>query len=95
MNVNGMNPLATVETWRNIAKQLKRAPGWLFTKMAKADKITTKKLKYKPTDAAIEFYILRNEISRDQFLDANKLFPVEINNYLKMIDEQLAVYDKN
>lgn len=95
MNVNGMNPLSTIETWRTIAKQLKRSPGWLYTKMNKADKITVKKLKYKPTDAAIEFYIEKNQISKDQFLEANKLFPVEINNYLKMIDQQLAVYDKN
>ena len=61
MNVNGVNPLSTVETWRTIAKQLKRSPGWMYTKMNKADKITVKKLKYKPTDAAIEFYINKNE----------------------------------
>lgn len=95
MNINGFNPYATIETWRVIAKQVKRAPGWLFTKMTKAKVVKKKGKEYIPSDEVIKMYMDRNECSQQQFDDAMKFNKVELLAYLQKIEKQLEVYDRH
>lgn len=90
MNTNGFNPYVTVETWRFIGKQLKRAPKWFWTKAKKAEKAPKAKgKKYVPSEEIIHFYITRNEISTEQFNSAMKLNPEVLLTYLQRIEKSM------
>ena len=90
MNKNVFNPYITVETWRRVAKQFKRAPSWFWTKVKKAPNVTKKKgKKFVPNEKTVKFYLLKNEISTVQFNDAMKLNSELMLSYLQRIEKSM------
>jgi len=95
MNINGFNPYVTVEAWRSIGKQFKRAPKWFWTKANKAPKASKSKgKKYTPSDEIISLYVIKNEISMDQFNEAMKMNPKLLLTYLQRIEKSMDTTER-
>ena len=67
-NINGINPNAVIDSWSLVAMRFKSVPGWIYTKTKKKKATTkSKKTDYIPSDAAVHFFITKNEIGNREY----------------------------
>jgi len=91
-NINGISGGNVVHSWAMVAQRFKSVPGWFYTKTKKAPKKQTDK--YIPTDAAVDFYLLKNEIGTREFDELKIHAKTALFNDLKNIERQQDVYRK-
>jgi hypothetical protein len=92
LNVNGINPVAVVDSWAMVASRFKGVPGWIYTKTKKAKKEATSKKQYIPSDEAIKFFIEKNEIGKREYAELETFAKVELYQQLQAIETAMKVY---
>ena len=92
-NVNGINPIAVIDSWALVASRFRGVPGWIYTKTKKSKKkAVSSKGKYIPSDEAIRFFIDKNEIGMREFKELEKFAHDELYTSLKSIEGSMKVY---
>lgn len=92
-NVNGINPIAVIDSWASVASRFRGVPRWVYTKTKKsAKKAASTKGKYIPSDEAIRFFINKNEIGMREFKELEKFAKEELYTSLKSIEGSMKVY---
>lgn len=92
-NVNGINPIAVIDSWSLVASRFKGVPGWIYTRTKKAaKKKPTSKSKYIPSEEAIRVFIDKNEIGKREFKELEKFAKEELYTKLESIDRSITVY---
>ena len=91
-NVNGINPIAVIDSWALVASRFRAVPGWVYTKTKKSAKAKVNKSKYIPSDEVIKFFIDKNEIGMREFKELEKFAPDELHTTLKAIEKSIQVY---
>ena len=92
-NVNGINPIAVIDSWALVASRFKGVPRWIYTKTKKSKKkAVSTKGKYIPSDEAIRVFIDKNEIGMREFKELEKFAPTELYTSLKSIERSMKVY---
>lgn len=85
------SPSAVIDSWRALAKQFNRVPGWIYTKTKSAIK---QKAKYKANEEALNMYIKINEIGSRDYESAINLFEVDVVKTLKSLEKMIKTIDK-
>jgi hypothetical protein len=83
LNIMKISPVGQAQTWRNIAKQFKRTPGFIYTKTKNMSSDKTKKL----NEDAVAMYMKFNEIGETEFKDAYRFNPDAIEEALEVIEK--------
>lgn len=91
-NVNGINPIAVIDSWAMVATRFKGVPGWVYTKTKKSPKTKTDKSKYIPSDEAVKIFIDKNEIGMREFRELEKFAKTELYTALQSIEKSMQVY---
>jgi hypothetical protein len=91
-NVNGINPIAVIDSWAMVATRFKAVPRWVYTRTKKSAKAKVDKSKYIPSDSSIKFFIEKNEIGIREFKELEKFAPDELYTTLKSIERSIKVY---
>jgi len=91
-NVNGINPIAVIDSWSLVASRFKGVPRWIYTKTKKSPKIKSDKNKYIPSEEVIKFFIDKNEIGMREFKELEKFAPEKLFTTLKAIEKSIKVY---
>jgi hypothetical protein len=92
-NVNGINPIAVIDSWAMVATRFKGVPRWIYTKTKKsAKKAKPVKGVYIPSDEAVRLFMDKNEIGMREFKELEKFAPSELNTSLKSIERSMKVY---
>lgn len=92
LNINGINPVAVVDSWAMVASRFKGVPGWIYTKTKKAKKATSNKKQYIPSDEVIKFFIEKNEIGNREYDELEKFAKDELYQQLQLIEKSMKVY---
>jgi len=92
LNVNGINPIAVVDSWAMVASRFRGVPSWIYTKTKKAKKTTSIKKEYIPSDEAVKFFIEKNEIGKREYAELEKFAKEELHQQLQMIEKSMKVY---
>lgn len=92
LNINGINPVAVIDSWAMVASRFRGVPGWIYTKTKKATKATTNKKQYIPSDEAVKFFIEKNEIGAREFKELEKFAKTELHSQLQSIEKAMKVY---
>lgn len=91
-NINGINGSSVVESWSFVAMRFNSIPGWWYTKTKKAK--TKAKVKYTPTEQAVQIYMHKNEIGSREFKELEYFAKDSLYADLKKIEIQVDVYTK-
>lgn len=91
-NVNGINPIAVIDSWAMVATRFKGVPGWVYTKTKKSPKAKVDKSKYIPSDEAVKIFIDKNEIGMREFKELEKFAQTELYTALQSIEKSMQVY---
>tara|TARA_R110002096_G_scaffold331577_2_gene525610 strand:- start:1967 stop:2293 length:327 start_codon:yes stop_codon:yes gene_type:complete len=91
-NVNGINPIAVIDSWSLVASRFRAVPRWIYTKTKKSAKVKVNKSKYIPSDEVIKFFIDKNEIGMREFKELETFAPNELHTTLKAIEKSIQVY---
>ena len=91
-NVNGINPIAVIDSWAMVATRFKGVPGWVYTKTKKPSKAKSDKSKYIPSDEAVKVFIDKNEIGMREFKELEKFAQTELYTALQSIEKSMQVY---
>jgi hypothetical protein len=91
-NVNGINPIAVIDSWALVASRFRAVPGWVYTKTKKSTKAKVNKSKYIPSDEVIKFFIDKNEIGMREFKELENFAQDELYTTLKAIEKSIQVY---
>ena len=83
LNIMKISPVGQAQTWRNIAKQFKRTPGFIYTKTKNVSSDKTKKL----NEDAVAMYMKFNEIGETEFKDAYRFNPDAVEEALEIIEK--------
>ena len=83
LNIMKISPVGQAQTWRNIAKQFKRTPGFIYTKTKNMSSDKTKKL----NEDAVAVYMKFNEIGETEFKDAYRFNPDAVEEALEVIEK--------
>lgn len=83
LNIMKISPVGQAQTWRNIAKQFKRTPGFIYTKTKNMSSDKTKKL----NEDAVAMYMKINEIGETEFKDAYRFNPKEVEKALDILEK--------
>lgn len=83
LNIMKISPVGQAQTWRNIAKQFKRTPGFIYTKTKNMSTDKTKKL----NEDAVAMYMKINEIGETEFKDAYRFNPKEVEKALDILEK--------
>lgn len=83
LNIMKISPVGQAQTWRNIAKQFKRTPGFIYTKTKNMSSDKTKKL----NEDAVTMYMKFNEIGETEFKDAYRFNPDAVEEALEVIEK--------
>lgn len=83
LNIMKISPVGQAQTWRNIAKQFKRTPGFIYTKTKNMSSDKTKKL----NEDAVAMYMKFNEIGETEFKDAYRFNPDAVEEALEVIEK--------
>lgn len=92
LNVNGINPVAVVDSWAMVASRFRGVPSWIYTKTKKAKKEATNKKQYIPSDEAIKFFIEKNEIGNREYKELEKFAKQDLYQQLQAIEKSMKVY---
>jgi len=91
-NVNGINPIAVIDSWSLVATRFKGVPGWIYTKTKKSPKAKSDKSKYIPSEEVVRLFIERNEIGMREFKELEKFDQNNLYDSLKLIEKSMKVY---
>ena len=91
-NLNGINPIAVLDSWSLVARRFSRVPTWIYTKTKKSAQPTKDKSKYIPSEKAISFFMERNEIGNREFKELETFAKKELYQSLKKIEDSMQVY---
>lgn len=91
-NLNGINPVAVLDSWSLVARRFSRVPAWIYTKTKKSAKATKEKSKYIPSEKAISFFMEKNEIGKREFKELEMFAKEELHKSLKTIEDSMQVY---
>ena len=91
-NVNGINPIAVIDSWAMVATRFKGVPGWIYTKTKKSPKSKADKSKYIPSNEAVKIFIDKNEIGMREFKELEKFAQTELYTALQSIEKSMQVY---
>lgn len=91
-NVNGINPIAVIDSWAMVATRFKGVPGWIYTKTKKPAKAKVNKSQYIPSDDAVKFFIDKNEIGMREFKELERFAKDDLYSSLKSIERSIQVY---
>lgn len=91
-NVNGINPIAVIDSWSLVATRFKGVPGWIYTKTKKSPKTKSDKSKYIPSEEVVRLFIERNEIGMREFKELEKFDQNNLYDSLKLIEKSMKVY---
>ena len=91
-NINGINPIAVIDSWSLVASRFKGVPRWIYTKTKKSTKAKVDKNKYIPSDEAVKFFIDKNEIGIREFKELEKFAQDDLHTALKSIERSIKVY---
>ena len=95
LSLSGVNPIYAVDSWymitSKIAEKIKKMPSWLWLKTVKSKKEKSLKI----SQIAKDFYIKLNQISEKDFETALKYEPDKMMDYLRIIEKQLKILEKN
>lgn len=83
LNILKISTTGQAYTWRAIAKQFKRTPGFIYTKTKNVSSDKTKKL----NEDAVLIYMRINEIGEKEFKDAYQFNQKEIDKALEIIEK--------
>lgn len=92
LNINGINPVAVVDSWAMVASRFNGVPGWIYTKTKKAKTTTSNKKQYIPSDEAVKFFIEKNEIGKREYGELEKFAKDELHQQLQLIEKSMKVY---
>ena len=87
LNINGTDPGHVVESWHLVAKNFKRTPGWIYTKVRKAEP--------KPADGYIsskeivKFYVDKFKLSYKDYDTCVKFNKEELYNELEELEKEI------
>jgi len=90
-NVNGINPIAVIDSWQLVAQRFKGVPGWVYTKTKKSTTVKDKS-KYIPSEEAIKVFLEKNEIGKREFKELEKYSREELYKTLQVIEKSMQVY---
>ena len=91
-NKNGINGNVVIDSWSMVASRFRSVPMWIYTKTKKSPKAKADKKQYIPSDAAISFFIEKNEIGKREFKELEQFAKDELYNSLKRIEDSMQVY---
>ena len=91
-NVNGINPIAVIDSWSMVASRFRGVPGWIYTKTKKSAKAKVNKSQYIPSDEAIQVFMDKNEIGKREFKELENFAREELYTNLKSIERSMQVY---
>jgi hypothetical protein len=91
-NLNGINPIAVIDSWSLVARRFSRVPAWIYTKTKKSTTTTKEKSKYIPSENAISFFMDKNEIGKREFKELEKFAKEGLLESLKKIEDSMQVY---
>ena len=92
-NINGINPIAVIDSWSLVASRFRGVPGWIYTRTKKtAKKQAVSKSQYIPSEEAIRVFIDKNEIGKREFKELEKFAKEELYTKLQSIDRSITVY---
>ena len=91
-NLNGINPIAVIDSWQMVAQRFKGVPGWIYTKTKKSTQDTKDKSKYIPSDEAIKVFLEKNEIGKREYKELEKFAKKELYQSLQLIERSMQVY---
>lgn len=91
-NKNGINGNVVIDSWSMVASRFSSVPMWIYTKTKKPAKVKIDKKQYIPSDAAISFFIERNEIGKREFKELEKFAKKDLYASLQKIEESMQVY---
>lgn len=91
-NKNGINGNVVIDSWAMVAARFNSVPFWIYTKTKKTAKAKVDKKQYIPSDAAISFFIEKNEIGKREFKELEKFAKDDLYRSLKSIEDSMQVY---
>ena len=91
-NVNGINPIAVIDSWAMVASRFRGVPGWIYTKTKKSTKTKASKSQYIPSDEAVKFFIEKNEIGMREFKELEIFAKDQLHNTLQSIEKSMKTY---
>lgn len=91
-NLNGINPIAVIDSWSLVARRFSRVPSWIYTKTKKSSPSKKEKSKYIPSDKAISFFMEKNEIGKREFKELEMFAKDELYQSLEKIESSMQVY---
>jgi len=91
-NVNGINPIAVIDSWALVGARFKGVPGWIYTKTKKPVATPSTKSKYIPSETAIQFFMEKNEIGKREFKELEKFAKDDLYASLKRLEDSMQVY---
>jgi len=91
-NLNGINPVAVLDSWSLVARRFSRVPAWIYTKTKKSAASKKEKSKYIPSDKAISFFMEKNEIGKREFKELEMFAKEELHQSLQKIEDSMQVY---
>jgi hypothetical protein len=87
LNLNGTDPAHIVESWHLVARNFKRTPGWMYTKVRKAEPKPGDG--FVPSDETVKFYMNKFKISYKDFETCVKFNKAELYNELEELEKEM------
>jgi len=91
-NLNGINPIAVIDSWQLVAQRFNGVPGWIYTKTKKSTSANTDKSKYIPSDEAVKLFMDKNEIGKREYKELEKFAKADLYKSLQSIERSIQVY---
>jgi hypothetical protein len=92
-NRAGIDGASVVDAWWMVAQRFKGVPMWIYTKTKKSTtpKSSSKKTEYIPSEEAINFFMLKNEIGKRELKELERFAPDALLQDLEQIDRAMKV----
>jgi len=87
LNINGTDPGHVVESWHLVAKNFKRTPGWIYTKVRKAEPKPADG--YIPSKEIVKFYVDKFKLSYKDYDTCVKFNKEELYNELEELEKEI------
>jgi hypothetical protein len=87
LNLNGTDSGHVVEAWHLVAKNFKRTPGWMYTKVRKAP--PKPEDGFIPSDETVKFYINKFKLSYKDYQTCVKFNKKELYAELESVEKEM------
>lgn len=92
LNLNGTDSAHVVESWHLAAKNFKRTPGWIYTKVRKAP--AKPEDGFIPEAETVKFYMNKFKISSKDYDTCIKFNKEELYNELEALEKEMQANKK-